>query len=1067
MAHPPLCRILVFSLATLLWVGDAHAQLKLPRKPAEAPAARQPKGDVTPHLDCVVCGARSYTAHVDGRKDEAGRDLVWCGACKRDTPHTSATNTDPGIGGQKGGTDGGLRLPRAGETPAPVAPAPAAEQAAAAPQAAPVPGASVRALSTFVFADLKRAKGLDDPLVPAAVESLVAAGEAGLSAARAELPTNEPLNLIVATRALLRAGNEGDLDLLRARVATKLPPTVAPHLLAEIAARDPVRAGPDWVATLLEHPQGVVRQAAQRDLARLDVKELVPLIEKYATNKRVDARLAAIELGAGVLDARTTEVLLAHLDDVSSRVAGTAVRALALRDDPTLDARLLSIAFKDKWLLRRGAYALVAIVEREDIQLAPILDQSHVEPLLAALDKKDVFVAATSAAALAGIGFQSPDPNVGEWLDRRVVDRLVMAASGQEFHDDLSAVVPAVQRRLRLVTGQGIGADGPRWVDWWIQNRDKFEARRAALTIRPEEVAGTLVHYAATTAELDAFTLVGPDIAPNAQKRVTSGEIIYLNLAEMTDLLAVMSREGLLGAGILPGVRGSFGTGDRTLEIQVGARAKSFTLGTGVKETWFERAVEATKAVRDRNRWQRFPAGTKGQDSLALWRAESAWWGAEHSDAERDTRLKSLALASMKGASATRRDLAIAEIERIYAKPDGPHANDFEAFLTLLTEETTQGARATRLAKLALAAGRKLGTDGFVPDAPALALAGTYAKLFGTNAVDALAEQFQSVRREFLRTMATDERPILRAVAAKTLAVNPSKEDFATLIRLLDDKDLTVETAAVAALGEHKVEEARTELLVRARVGFAPVRVAALEALGRMGGEYVLETLIQGVNDPDRAVRIAATKGLSALGDPASAQVLISALSEVGDSSVFDAARAGLVAMGDHAWNDLVRVVNQPAGRVRREAALILSEQCQPDAASPLISILTANPKDAHVAAELAVLTCVDLRGQPDPSRAWWSWWDGVRHDDASMWFRAALERLGVAPPPPGALEDAGNVQGRMFLIAVMERQEPWIAERARREFKRMTGRDPGERPASGPERDAWLRALRESASKE
>jgi hypothetical protein len=57
-------------------------------------------------------------------------------------------------------------------------------------------------------------------------------------------------------------------------------------------------------------------------------------------------------------------------------------------------------------------------------------------------------------------------------------------------------------------------------------------------------------------------------------------------------------------------------------------------------------------------------------------------------------------------------------------------------------------------------------------------------------------------------------------------------------------------------------------------------------------------------------------------------------------------------------------------------------------------------------------------------------------------------------------------VQGRMFLVAMMDRPEPWLAERARREFARLVGRDPGERPSQGPERDAWLRALRESASK-
>ncbi|MDZ4772701.1 MAG: HEAT repeat domain-containing protein [Planctomycetota bacterium] len=1065
MSHTHSRRILVWTFAALFSSGVAVAQLKLPRQPKEKTPTSEPKGDLAPHLDCLVCGTRTYTAHVDGRKDAGGNDLVWCETCKRDTAHKASINTEPGLGGGSTNAGGGVQLPRRGGEPA--APAPPTNSAPTVPtQPAASTTDGARAVTTFVFGELKHAKGVEDPMLASAVESLVAAGEPGFNAARTELASQDPLRLLVAARTLLRGGKDSDLDLLRARIATKLPANIAPGLIAQVAARDPVRAGPAWIASLLEHPQGVVRQAAQRDLARLDGAEILPFIEKYASDKRVDTRLAAIELAAGVVDVRTTEILLTHLDDASSRVAATAVRALALREEPGLDARLLGIAFKDKWLLRRGAYAVVAIVEREDMKLAPILDSTHVEALLTALDAKDAFVSATAATALAGIGFQSTEPKTSEWLDKPVVERLVLAVSGREFHDDLSSIVPGALRRLRTISGQSFATDGPRWIDWWVDARTKFEARRAALEIHPSEIAGTLVRFEATTSEPEAFTLVGPELLSSAETRVTAGEIFYLNQAEITDLVLVLTREGLLGPEILPGPRGSRGRGDRTLEIQAGARAKSFTLGASVKETWFERATEACRALRDRNRWQRFPAVQRGRDALAMWREESAWWGAEHTESERDDRLRGLVLTSMKNASPTQRALSIAELERIYAKPDGASPNDFEALLALLGEESIQGDRASRLAKLALASARELGNDGFVPDAMALALAGAYTKLFGTNAVDALAEQFQSARREFVRAIALDERPILRAVAAKTLAVNPSPDDLAVLIRLLDDADLSVETAAVTALGEHKVEAARTELLVRARVAFPPVRAAALSAIGRMGGEYVLEALIQGINDKERVVRVAAAQGLAALADPAAAQVLISALVEVGDTEVFDAARAGIMSMGEGAWPDLIRVVNQPTGRIRREAALILAEQCHPDAVSPLLSILTSNTKDARVASELAILTCVDLRGQPEPARAWWSWWDGVRHDDASAWFRAALERLGVAPPPPGALEGGGSVQGRLFLVAMMDRPEPWLAERARREYRRLIGRDPGERPAMGTERDAWLRSLRESASK-
>jgi HEAT repeat protein len=433
--------------------------------------------------------------------------------------------------------------------------------------------------------------------------------------------------------------------------------------------------------------------------------------------------------------------------------------------------------------------------------------------------------------------------------------------------------------------------------------------------------------------------------------------------------------------------------------------------------------------------------------------------------------MKSLILTALKSGTPTQRDTCIQALEQMYARPEAVEATDYTALLAQMTRETAtadlQNDRARRLGRLALAAARKMGTDDMVPDAQAVELASASSKLYGTNATEAVDEVLQHVHRPFLRTFVSDERVIVRAAIGRALARDPDAEDMTVLTKLLDDTDPSVETAVALALGEHKVESARTELLVRARVARSPVRCAALQAIGKLGGPYVLEALIQGLSDRDPTVRLAAAKGLAQLSDPAAAQVLIGQLAQVGDPELFDAARSGLVSMGAAAWPDLVRAVNQPGGNMRREAALILSEQCQPEAASPLLSILTSNAKDTRVATELAVLTCVDARGQIDPAQTWWGWWDGVRHDDAQAWFRAALERVGMSPPPPSAFVESGTAQGRLFLVNVMARTEPWLVERARREYKRLTGKDPGEIPAAGPERDAWIRDLRASASRE
>jgi len=128
-----------------------------------------------------------------------------------------------------------------------------------------------------------------------------------------------------------------------------------------------------------------------------------------------------------------------------------------------------------------------------------------------------------------------------------------------------------------------------------------------------------------------------------------------------------------------------------------------------------------------------------------------------------------------------------------------------------------------------------------------------------------------------------------------------------------------------------------------------------------------------------------------------------------------------------------------------------------------MMAMLSSDPKDEHVASELAVLSAVDLRGETDPPGAWWSWWDGVVHDDATAWFLSALARAGMSPPPEDAFKDQGSADARQFLVEVLARKEPHLVERARRELSRMLGRDLGTMPPKGLERDRWIEAVRKS----
>jgi HEAT repeat protein len=224
----------------------------------------------------------------------------------------------------------------------------------------------------------------------------------------------------------------------------------------------------------------------------------------------------------------------------------------------------------------------------------------------------------------------------------------------------------------------------------------------------------------------------------------------------------------------------------------------------------------------------------------------------------------------------------------------------------------------------------------------------------------------------------------------------------------------------------------------------------------------VLDALVLAVGDADPRVRLAAARGLAVVADPTATSFLVGLVADAGDPELRAAAEDGLLKLGARAIPELSRLLHQPGGRSRREAALVLARLGSPEAVSPLIAILAQRRGDAQVAEELAVLTCFDPRAQADAVEAWWAWWEGVRHDDSLLWFRAGLERAGVPTPPLGALEGEGTLQGRLFLVEALLRPEAILAERARRELSRLLGRQLPALAPRGADREAQAKALRE-----
>jgi HEAT repeat protein len=1136
----------VTALASLALAVRASGQISLPPK-------KETKGNVAPYLVCTICGERNYTSFHDGRRDKEGNEIAWCNKCKRDTAQRSSQSAPadekkrgnlhlpPTAPPTSGATPDSPGSPDSPDLPGARATAPQHDKAAETADAVPPENTSARVTgaAAFIFGEVRKAQTIDDRIALKAVDSLLALGDPGLVAARASLADSEPAVIMTAARVLLRSGGGDDVELVKNRARGKLPPSVGVPIVDELVRADPVRVTPRYLCELLDSPHAGVRLAAERNLRAQKTPELLALLEPLLSSKRAETRLAALSLAADVDDPSVADILLAHVADTSPKVASTAVSALAGRKDADLDAKLVALAFKGRWILRENAYALVAIVEREDLMLKPILDETETEPLLTALQSNDPFVSGACASALAGIGFRSPHTKSTAWLDQAVMNRLIFTVSGKQFFNDFSALSEPALRRLRLLTGQEFGRDGPRWVDWWLGAREGFFARRACIETDPSDAARISVRFQTRGADAQSYALVGPSLAGGADTGRVSSDLYYLTANEARDLMAVMEREGVFGPDRLPGARGARGSDERTLEVAVAGRGKTFVFGSNATEPWFERCVSAVRALRERNEWQRYPDPKKNANTFALWQEQSEWWAAEHAPRERALRLKGLVFAVLPSARASVRDAGIDELVHLYVEQHAAEAGDFSPLVALISEEAIYSQRTHKLVRLALEAARQVEASSTIastsgaPTAPLArdganaadaALAGANANVdasanaraaampasaarvpreLARDLVEVLHQKFHNAAatdltevacacgNAFARELAHDERPLLRAVAAVSLSqlaapqtangalpqsangalpsaasvsdAKPDDADLAVLMKLLDDKDREVEVAAIAALGEHHVDAARTELLVRARLGLPAVRVAALEAVGKLGGPLVLDALVVGASDAELDVRVAAAKGLAALADPASTQLLISMLSEGRDAAVFDPVRAALVKIGAPAWPDLMRVARAPGNHARREAAILLSQQGVPEAASALMTMLTTTPNDPEIARELAVLTCVDFRAQPDAASAWWSWWDGVVHDDSLAWFLGALERGGLAPPARNAFEGGGTPQGRACLVAIMTRPETNLVERARRELSRMLGRDLGEMPPRGSARDMWLFALRES----
>lgn len=967
--------------------------------------------------------------------------------------------------------NGGLELPLA-RPPAPIplpSPGPALTpsapatppDAASAPVAPPPSTSALLPMARFVLDGVAAVRDEHSPMIDHGADTLSRLGKDGERAALEALASDHTPSLLLGAKTLLASDDALLRETVFERLLGRLPPSACSPLVDLAVARDPVRAGPTFLGDLLAHRQGGVRVASQRHLAALGADVPAVSLLTPLRSKEADARLRAVTVLGGASDPAALGLLMERLVDSSSSVGRRAIEALAARAEERIGADLLRRAFDATWLLREQALALVALVEREDLRFETHLTDVHRARLLDGMTSSDPFVSGACAAALAGVGYRGLASEDSRWYDLDVPHRLVRVVASQDFARDLSTLAPSAARRLALVTGVDFGADGPRWMEWWSANAAQFRGARSRLESGPESALELELVVRTNVGEGESFTLLGPSwAAPQRTPRAVLGEKLYLTPTQAIGALDELRRLGLLGADVLPGVRGSPGAPGRTLVLGIGGRQKSFRFTDAGGADWFDAALELARSLRESNGWQLLYDAREGAGLEEFWRGEAPWWETTTDPAARARRMWDMTLARAAGAPAAQRDKFIARLAAA-ANAAGPlRRDDGVRLLALVESEPHVSARLDVLLELTLTA---FELDGVVPPADAGAAIELLIGRFGAQAAAQVARVLRHAPAEFASQASADSAPLLRAIAATVLAQRGDAADVPRLLQMLEDNSEQVQAAVLVALGERKLEAARDEILLRARMATGEVRYAALRASGLLGGEGALSALIAGLSDDaDPGVPLAAAQGLAALREPGAAPILLSLLSRGPEDPCFEHARAGLIALGPAGVDELLRVVRNSSHKGRREAALILSEQLVPQAASVLMTILSDDPQDARAAEELAVLTCVDFRLEVNPSASWWAWWEYVVHDDAQAWLCGALGRVQLGALAPDELR-AGGTAAIEVLFELCRRDEGHLVERARRELCRLAGRELGRLPPRGFERESWFEALRES----
>jgi len=286
--------------------------------------------------------------------------------------------------------------------------------------------------------------------------------------------------------------------------------------------------------------------------------------------------------------------------------------------------------------------------------------------------------------------------------------------------------------------------------------------------------------------------------------------------------------------------------------------------------------------------------------------------------------------------------------------------------------------------------------------------------------------------------------PKVRSAAAHALGQLESSQALPGLLAAMNDPDSWVRYFAVRSIGQHKMPEAIDKLEFMAKADAAGhVRIAALEALGQLGGARAVAIIAPMSESAESDMARAALKSLGSIGHPDSLPPLLTALRST-EPVIRIAALDALAKRGGAGTADALQwaAAADENPQVSQAAIEALGRLATPDAINALIELMADRARREDCIAVLAQLR----HGQIDNVA------QGLSHSVAEV-RRAVIEALGRMKQPAAtnwlitSLDDAES-QVRMAAVIALGRLGSRGAERKLASLAR-TDADPAVRSAA------------------